>query len=148
MCMRPKHASVDPAEATQATALLIIAHEPLAHAFVQVADHVFGSTVGPLAALDIAADIPREQSLAAAQSLADSMNCPQVLVLVDIHGGPTPCAVALRLCEKLGERARLVGGLNVAMLLTALESRHLHVGELAQLAATAGRVAVFDERVH
>ena len=72
------------------------------------------------------------------------MGCAELLVLVDIHGGPTPCAVAQRLCESWGARARLLGGLNVPMLLTALECSRLEVGRLAQVAAEAGRRSVVD----
>lgn len=124
--------------------VLLIAHAPLAQAFVSVAEHVLGRLERPLAALDLAADDSREHALSAAQSLAAAMGCGDLLILVDIHGGPSPCAVAQRLCQLWGSRARLVGGLNVAMLLTALESSNAEVGQLAEVVAEAARLGVCD----
>ncbi|KFB69634.1 MAG: PTS system fructose IIA component [Candidatus Accumulibacter vicinus] len=122
--------------------VLLIAHAPLAQAFVCVAEHVLGRVDRPLAALDLAADDSREHALLAAQSLAAGMGCGDLLILVDIHGGPSPCVVAQRLCEIWGPRARLVGGLNVAMLLTALECSDGEVGRLAEEVAEAARIGV------
>lgn len=133
---------IDPAVAASPSGVLLIAHQPLAHALVRVAEHVLGHCGGPLAALDIPPDLPREYAIAAALTLAGQMACTGLLVLVDLHGGPTPCVVAQGLCEAWGTRARLVGGVNVAMLLTALESRHLPVEALAQEVTAAGRSSV------
>jgi len=122
--------------------VLLIAHAPLAQAFVSVAEHVLGRIECPLAALDLAADDSREHALSVAQSLAAGMGCGDLLILVDIHGGPSPCAVAQRLCQLWGPRARLVGGLNVAMLLTALECSNGEVERLAELVVEAARLGV------
>ena len=134
-----------PATGGHRTGVLLIAHSPLASAFAQLADDVLCGADGPLAALDIGRDTTRAQALDAARKLAAEMDCAEWLVLVDIHGGPTPCVVAQQLCDELGRHATcLVGGLNAAMLLTALESRHLDVQSAAAVSAATARTAVCE----
>ena len=126
------------------TGLLLIAHAPLGEAFVKVAKHVFGTIDSPLRVLDVHADTSSDEAVRFAQLLVAGMNCAEVLILVDIHGGPTPCVIARRVCEALSDRAQLVGGLNAAMLLTALESVHLDAHSLAQIVVESGRGAVLS----
>jgi len=107
-----------------------------------VATHVFGEIAGPLVALDICPNATPDTVIEAAYELVAAMDCREVLVLVDIHGGPTPCVIARRVCDTLGDRADLIGGMNVPMLLTAIEGQQGEVHVLATEVADCGRSSV------
>jgi mannose PTS system EIIA component len=104
----------NPARAVRAsermTALLIIAHAPLATALRQVAAHVFPDRASVVAALDVTASMTPEQACDQASAL---LTGGDTLVLTDVFGA-TPCNVALRLAER--QRVRVVTGVNVPML--------------------------------
>lgn len=124
------------------TGILLVAHAPLARAYVAVAQHVFGDIAGPLVALDIHPNATPDTVIDAACELVAAMCCQEVLVLVDIHGGPTPCVIARRVCDALGTRADLIGGVNMPMLLTAIEGQQGEVHVLAAEVADCGRRSV------
>lgn len=106
---------------TQATrpGVLLIAHAPLASAFVQVARDM-GLPTASLAALDITPDLTREDAFRSAKMLAIDLRCDRWLILVDLGGCCSPYVVASGLRDDLGHAARVVPGLNLAMLATAL----------------------------
>lgn len=120
--------------ATRRTGILILAHAPLAGAFARVATDM-GLATAQLATLDMSPDMSREQALSVARMLVADLHCEGCLVLVDLGGGASPLAVAQMLVAPLGAQARVVCGLNVAMLVTALCHCDCAVGELAARAA-------------
>lgn len=111
--------------------VLLIAHAPLASAFASAAGDI-GLPVSGLTALDITPDMSREQAFSVAKMLLADMRCLSCLVLVDLGGCCSPCTVAHQLRDTLGTEVRIVTGLNVAMLATALCHAHLEIDELAR----------------
>ncbi len=103
------------------TGILIIAHAPLASAMRQCVAHVFADDAQGLAALDVQANTPPEETLAQARILVQGLGPRPVLVLTDVFGA-TPCNVAQQLVD--GVNTRLVAGLNLPMLLRAVSYRH------------------------
>lgn len=103
------------------TGIFIIAHAPLASAMRQCVAHVFPDEATGLAALDVQANVPPEETLAQARMLMQQLGHRQVLVLTDIFGA-TPCNVAQKLVD--GVQSRLLAGLNLPMLLRAVSYRH------------------------
>lgn len=101
--------------------ILIIAHEPLASALRQCVLHVFPEAASYLAALDVQANAPLDQSLAAARVALALLNSEQTLVLTDLFGA-TPCNVAQKLVD--GVSQRLLAGVNLPMLLRAVTYRN------------------------
>jgi mannose PTS system EIIA component len=97
--------------------IFIIAHAPLASAFLQCVLHVFPDNAAGVAALDVQPSMPPEETLVQARVLLAQLNTPQVLVLTDIFGA-TPCNVAQQLVD--GEATKLVTGMNLPMLLRAV----------------------------
>jgi mannose PTS system EIIA component len=97
--------------------IFIIAHAPLASAFLQCVLHVFPDNAAGVAALDVQPSTPPEETLAQARSLLAQLATPQVLVLTDIFGA-TPCNVAQKLVD--GVATKLVTGMNLPMLLRAV----------------------------
>lgn len=104
------------------TALLIVAHAPLASALLAAARHVYAEKLGAVAALDIAPEQTIEQAessvRAALAQLAPAGSGVDTLVLVDVFGA-TPCRAAQAVAAE-SARVRLVAGVNVPMLWRAL----------------------------
>ncbi|ABM35562.1 PTS sugar transporter subunit IIA [Polaromonas naphthalenivorans] len=101
--------------------ILIIAHAPLASAFLQCVLHVFPDHPASVAALDVQPSMPPEETLVQAGILLKQLNTPQTLVLTDIFGA-TPCNVAQQLAD--GVATKLVTGMNLPMLLRAVSYRN------------------------
>ena len=101
--------------------IFIIAHAPLASAFLQCVLHVFPDNVAGVAALDVKADTPPEETLAQASLLLRQLGTEQTLLLTDIFGA-TPCNVAQKLAD--GINTKLATGMNLPMLLRAVCYRH------------------------
>lgn len=100
---------------------LIIAHAPLASAFLQCVQHVFPDHASGVLALDVQASAAPEDTLAQARCLLAQLGTPTTLVLTDIFGA-TPCNVAQKLADNVN--TQLVTGLNLPMLLRAVCYRH------------------------
>ncbi|CAN5246850.1 PTS fructose transporter subunit IIA [soil metagenome] len=101
--------------------ILIIAHAPLASAFLRCVLHVFPDHPAGMAALDVQPNMPPEETLAQASILLRQLDTPQTLVLTDIFGA-TPCNVAQQLADGVG--TKLVTGMNLPMLLRAVSYRN------------------------
>jgi PTS system ascorbate-specific IIA component len=95
------------------TAVLLIAHAPLASALRSVAEHVYPDCAARLSALDVQPGMPPLEIEEQARALLAQMPQPEVLVLTDVFGA-TPCNVAQRLTDR--RRIRVVSGVNVPML--------------------------------
>jgi mannose PTS system EIIA component len=128
--------------------ILIIAHAPLAHALRQCALHVFPDCGDSVAALDVAPNVPPEETLAAArislQQLGAHRGARGVLVLTDVFGA-TPCNVAQKLVD--GVTSRIVAGVNVPMLLRTVSYRHEPLDALVSRAVTGGTQGVMQVAV-
>ncbi len=122
---------------TKAIGVLLIAHAPLASAFVRAAGDI-GLPVARLAALDITTDMSREQASAAARMLLADLQCDHCLVLTDLGGCCSPVTVAQQLRDASGAEVRIVTGLNMPMLATALCDASREVDALAGYIAERG----------
>lgn len=95
------------------TAILIIAHAPLASALKAVAQHAYPDCASSLLVLDVFSGDDVEQIEASARTLlARHANMP-TLVFVDAFGA-SPCNAAMRLLDD--PLTRVVAGVNVPML--------------------------------
>lgn len=121
------------------TRLLIIAHEPLAHALRECALHVFPDCAPDLQALDVPPDEPPEATLLAARALRAAQDGAPLLVLTDVVGA-TPANVARRLVDDV--HSRLVAGVNLPMLLRAVSYRAEPLEALAARALAGGAQGV------
>jgi mannose PTS system EIIA component len=95
------------------TALLIVAHAPLASALLTVARHVYADCSHALAAVDVQPGSTLEDVEASIRAALDGLAAQEVLVLTDVFGA-TPCNAALAVAD--GRRMRVVAGVNVPML--------------------------------
>lgn len=117
--------------------ILLIAHAPLASAFVRAATDI-GLPMGRLAALDVPPEMSREQAFGAARMLLADLHCDHCLILTDLGGCCSPAVVAQRLQGLHGANVRIVTGLNLPMLATALCQIRQDVAELADHVAQRG----------
>lgn len=101
--------------------IFIIAHTPLASAFLECVRHVFPDSDTGVAAFDVQPQTSPEETLAQAGLLLEQLGLPQALVLTDVFGA-TPCNVAQKLVN--GTDTKLVTGMNLPMLLRAMCYRH------------------------
>jgi PTS system mannose-specific IIA component len=99
------------------TAILIIAHTPLASALRDCAGHVFPDRLNDVYALDVDPDMSPEITLELARAIQIRSGAEQTLLMSDICGA-TPCNVAQKLIN--GRSIKLVTGVNLPMLLRAV----------------------------
>ena len=115
--------------------ILIIAHTPLASALRDCALHVFPDCASGVAAVDVPANEPPEDTLARARQSLHRLASDGVLILSDVFGA-TPCNVAQKLNDGIG--TRLVSGANLPMLLRSVCYRHESLEALATRAQSGG----------
>lgn len=126
------------------TAILVIAHAPLAHALRQCALHVFPDCAAQVLALDVPPSEPPEDTLASARVAVAQLAPQPVLVFTDVFGA-TPCNVAQKLVD--GARTRLVAGVNLPMLLRTVSYRHESLDALVARALTGGTQGIMQVAV-
>ena len=121
--------------------ILLVTHTPLSAAFLAAATHVHKKSPNNVRALDVIADQdPYEVNELVAQALQELDDGDGVLILTDVCGA-TPANCAQRMAN-LSPNTRLIYGLNVPMLLRALNYRHLPLLQVMEKALDGGRSGV------
>jgi len=123
------------------TAILIIAHAPLASALRQCVLHVYPDVGDVVRALDVMPEAPPEDSQEAARALLQSMAPAPTLVLTDVFGA-TPCNVAQKVVD--GHQSKLVAGVNLPMLLRTVNYRHESLDLLVARAVAGGTQCIMQ----
>lgn len=122
--------------------ILVVSHEPLGTALIHCTRHIFGRMPAQLAALDVIPDEDPEAALAGANELIARINDGSgVLVLTDIYGA-TPSRIAARLADPY--RIVVLAGVNLPMLVKALNNRRLPVEDLPELLSNSARSAIIE----
>ena len=119
-----------------------MSHEPLGTALIHCTRHIFGRMPAQLAALDVIPDEDPEAALSAARELIARINDGSgVLVLTDIFGA-TPSRIAMRLAEP--HRIAVIAGVNLPLLVKALNNRRGPLDEIAQLVIGSAKNAILE----
>lgn len=122
--------------------VLVVSHEPLGTALIRCTRHIYGRLPPQLAALDV---IPDENPQAASQAARDLMarinDGSGVVVFTDLFGA-TPSRIARELADP--HRVRVIAGVNLPLLLKALNNRRAALDDLAALLVDSGRQAIFE----
>jgi PTS system ascorbate-specific IIA component len=126
------------------TGILIIAHAPLASAMRACALHVYPEAAGEVVALDVPPNEFTDTTQAAARALMAQLGTPQTLVLTDVFGA-TPCNVAQKIVD--GAMSKLVAGVNLPMLLRAVNYRNEAVDVLVTRALAGGAQCIMQVAV-
>ncbi len=124
--------------------ILIVAHAPLGDALVHCATHVFAQRPAALVAVDVVPDAdPEALARQLRELLATLDDGSGVLVLTDMIGS-TPSNIAS--CIGQEGHTSVVTGINLPMLLRALNHRDLALDELAEKIMTGARNAILNIR--
>lgn len=126
------------------TGILIIAHAPLATALRDCVLHVYPEASQDVQALDVPPHESPEMTIQAAKELLKSIDASSVLVLTDLFGA-TPCNVAQKIVD--GIHTKLVAGVNLPMLLRAVNYRHESLDILATRAMNGGTQCIMQVAV-
>jgi len=124
------------------TALLIVAHAPLAHALQAVAQHVYPDCCSGVHALDVPADWSLQEVEQRLGHELEAFGDADVLVLVDVFGA-TPCKAAQAVVARR-PRTRLVAGVNVPMLWRSVCYADCGLDELVERALAGARGGVLE----
>jgi PTS system ascorbate-specific IIA component len=119
------------------SAVLVVAHAPLASSLAAVATHVFPECLGAgdLTVLDVDPGLSGDDVVKMIDAAIRSLGEREVLVLTDVQGA-TPCNAARQAVD--GVRSRVLAGVNVPMLWRALCYRGRPLAELEPLAMEGG----------
>ncbi len=123
--------------------ILIVAHAPLASAFMAALQHVYKKVPEHVEAIDVVADQSIDHVVQLGKEAITRLNSGEgVLVLTDMLGAtPANC------CQKLStiEQVAVLAGLSLPMLLRALTYRH---DQLEVVFAFANLTRVKNKRIH
>lgn len=117
--------------------LLIITHQGIGDTLLQTVKSTFGNLPLTVHTISVAPDADPDVIYDHALSLTQEMDQGDgVLFLGDLFGA-TPSNIAVRLTDDL-DRAELVCGINLPMLMRIINYAHLPLPELAQAAQLGG----------
>jgi PTS system ascorbate-specific IIA component len=125
--------------------LLLITHQRIGHALLEAAASIYGTLNLPTRCLAVPSEGDVEETRRTAAQLLEQVDQGAgVLILADIYGS-TPSNVGRSLL--VNERAILVTGVNLPMLVRVLNYPDLSLPELADKACTGAQAGVMVYRV-
>jgi mannose PTS system EIIA component len=122
--------------------VLVVSHEPLGTALIRCTRHIYGRLPPQLAALDVIPDEDPEQACHAARELLLRINDGSgVIVFTDVYGA-TPSRIAKSLVKP--HRVAVIAGVNLPVLVKALNNRRCELDEVVATLVESGRRAIFE----
>ncbi len=122
--------------------VLVVSHEPLGTALIRCTRHIYGRLPPQLAALDV---IPDEDPALACQSARELLlrinDGSGVIVFTDLFGA-TPSRIAKSLADPY--RVAVIAGVNLPLLVKALNNRRSPLDEVISTLVESGRQAIFE----
>ncbi len=123
--------------------LLIITHNGIGNDILKTATDIFGALPTAVKVISIKTDSDYDSKLAQAEKSLQSLDSGDgVLVLSDIFGA-TPCNIALKAAHQ-HPMVKVVTGINLPMVIKALNYANLPLDKLANKALTAGQESIFE----
>ena len=121
-------------------ALLLISHEGIASSLLDTASSIVNDKPVNMAYVEIPMDAPVDVMRQNIQGKLDQFDQnKEVLFLTDIYGG-TPSNLAS--CFISNKNTRLISGLNLAMIIKAINYRNLPITELVEKIIQGGRQSI------
>ena len=114
-------------QTSSTTTLIVVAHAPLASAFLAMIAHVHGKLPAQIHALDVGADDALEHTMAAITTMICAAPAGAV-VFTDLPGA-TPHNCATRACQS---EVEVLSPVSAPLLLRAVNYQHLSAAELAE----------------
>jgi len=122
--------------------VMVVSHEPLGTALIHCTRHIYGRLPVQLAALDVIPDEDPDQAYSAAIELLARINDGSgVIVLTDLFGA-TPSRIAARLAQP--HKVVVLAGVNLPMLVKALNNRRMPVEELVDTLLSSAQGAILQ----
>ncbi len=122
--------------------VLVVSHEPLGTALIRCTRHIYGSLPVQLAALDVIPDEDPELACKSARELLLRINDGSgVIVFTDLFGA-TPSRIAKSLADP--HRISVIAGVNLPLLVKALNNRRSPLDEVISTLVQSGRQAIFE----
>lgn len=121
--------------------VLLVTHRALGRDLIAIATRIYGTCPAPLDCLEVPYEASGTQMIAEGERLADALDQGDgVLVLTDLYGS-TPANLAVALIPR-HPRLRVLSGVNLPMLVRALNYCALDLEQVAEKALTGGRDGV------
>ncbi len=121
--------------------LLLVTHRPLAGDLLRIASEILGQRPAGIDCLEVINDTPRDTLIEDCLRRADLLDQGEgVLVMTDLFGS-TPANIARALLDRRA-RVRVIAGVNLPMLLKAVNYADLDLDALAAKALQGGRDGV------
>lgn len=125
------------------TEIVLVAHSGLGEALCRTAESILADPVR-ITVFGVPIDGDREADLSRlADRLRDATRTAPALILTDLPGA-TPHNLACAAAERASPGSPVVTGVNLPMLLRALNHADRPAAELAELAVSGGRRSVFS----
>jgi mannose PTS system EIIA component len=122
--------------------VLVVSHEPLGTALIRCTRHIYGSLPLQLAALDVIPDEDPQLACTSARELLLRINDGSgVIVFTDLFGA-TPSRIAQSLADP--HRVAVIAGVNLPLLVKALNNRRSPLDEVIATLVQSGRQAIFE----
>ncbi len=122
--------------------VLVVSHEPLGTALIRCTRHIYGSLPPQLAALDVIPDEDPQLACTSARELLLRINDGSgVIVFTDLFGA-TPSRIAQSLADP--QRVAVIAGVNLPLLVKALNNRRSPLDEVIATLVQSGRQAIFE----
>jgi PTS system ascorbate-specific IIA component len=128
----------------QASGLLIVVHAPLGSALLQVITHILGELPTYVKILEIAPNAEREIYLDQGLLLLKQINHHRGVVIFSDCKGSTPGNIAQQI-HSVAHNSSLVFGVNLPMLLRAINYAVQPHAVVAAAAITGGKAAIVGE---
>ena len=123
-------------------ALFIITHEGIANNLLRTALSIINDQPENINCFEIPMDAPVEEIKHDIQNTIEQLDKnKEILFLTDIYGG-TPSNIASSFIN--GQRIRLISGLNLAMIIKAINYRDLPLSELVEKIIEGGRQSIMQ----
>jgi len=121
--------------------VLLITHKPLGADLLRIATEILGGRPPGIEAMEVSNDVSREVLIEDARRRLPRLDAGDgVLILTDLYGS-TPANVAVALLS-MHDRVRVIAGLNLPMLLRALNYASLELDAVTEKALQGGRDGV------
>ena len=122
--------------------VLVVSHEPLGTALIRCTRHIYGQLPPQLAALDVIPDEDPQKACDSARELLLRINDGTgVIVFTDLFGA-TPSRIAKSLVDP--HRVAGIAGVNLPMLVKALNSRRGALDDVVATLVGSGRGGIFE----
>ncbi|HBH35027.1 MAG TPA: PTS fructose transporter subunit IIA [Gammaproteobacteria bacterium] len=129
------------------SALLVVTHAPLGNALLQVVAHILGASPEFLKVLDISPTAEQEMVVDEGLLLLEQLDQHEGVVILSDCKGSTPGNIAEQL-HSIAFNSSLVYGLNLPMLLRAINYCGQSHQAVANAAVAGARKSIIESEIH